>query len=182
MPDETNPTQAADPAADRATGADVLCARGHVNAAGATRCVSCQQWLPRNTGAQVHGVTTLDRRGPSSLPADLRETYEVFQAEVYADLGGIANITALEREAVQNVVRAALVCTLAAQEIAAHGMTTPRGRQRAVVHILASYIDRFERLAKTLGLQRRARVVGESIEQWLEAQPEVPVASETEAE
>src|SRR2546430_1202806 len=126
------------------------------------------RWLPRNRGAEDTGVFTLQRRALEDWPAAWRETYEAALAGILADMGDLCELSTLEKQTIRQLATVETLATLAWADVEARGALTPRGRRRSSVDLYLKSIERFERLAKVIGLKRRQkRVADTTIENYL---------------
>jgi hypothetical protein len=128
------------------------CERGHV--------------LPGNTNALKHGVRAFEARGDVALPPVVRETVDAFREQVIADRGGAANLTAIEGGYVRRLSELEAVVRLLAADLATKGLTTPRGRVRGTFNRWLEALDRWDKFATRVGVERRARPVPSPTEYW----------------
>ncbi len=86
------------------------------------------------------------------------------QAEVdaiSADLGGDAELSALQRAAVREAARVEVILGALGEELFTHGVLTGKGKTRSATTVYLKALDRFVKLSGLLGLARRARPVGD---------------------
>jgi hypothetical protein len=78
---------------------------------------------------------------------------------ISADLGGMTELTTLQRASVREVARLEVILCALGTELLQGGVLTGKGKMRAATTIYLSVLDRFTRLCAVLGLERRARKV-----------------------
>jgi hypothetical protein len=135
-----------------------VCRRcGFTNVGGAQRCAGrdgkCQSWLPGNAGARTSGIYATQQ------PIDLRMDAEALTAGIVADLGGLDELSTLERAYVSTLGDVTTTMRLMINDMIVRGFFTPSGNPRRVCELYLSAIDRFDRLGQRVGLKRRARKV-----------------------
>ena len=82
------------------------------------------------------------------------------QEEVTAietDLGGEAELSALQRASVREAARLEVILGALGGELLEHGVLTGKGATRAATTTYLQVLDRFVRVANTLGLERKAK-------------------------
>ena len=121
------------------------CAAGHV--------------LTGNANARKHGVRSFEARGEAALPLVVRETVDSFRDQVTADLGGAANLTAVQGGYVRRLGELEAVVRLLAADLAQRGLTTPKGRVRGTFSRWLEALDRWDKFATRVGVERKARPV-----------------------
>jgi hypothetical protein len=123
---------------------------------------------------RARGVEALDKR---TAPA--RELMRR-RAELLADLGGEAELSAQQRAVAEAAVREAVVLDLIDRELfdKAGGGLTDEVRQ--LIRERGNVSDRVVRHYSALGLERRAKRVP-LIREWMRAQPQQDAASEAQA-
>jgi hypothetical protein len=98
------------------------------------------------------------------------EAFQAFaerRAEVEAHLGGADAVSALQRGLVPRVVELEAILNYQASELLERGVTTSKGRARAILASYLSTLDRYVRLTTTLGLEPKTRTVNAmSAAQW----------------
>jgi hypothetical protein len=104
-------------------------------------------------------------------PAPLVAAAETLKAAVVADLGGAAELTALERAYLDKLCHVEVVLSLLATDIAQHGLLTPVGGVRRVHEAFLSACLTWDRLAQRLGTRRRQKRVPD-LRDYLTAQRE----------
>ena len=115
--------------------------------------------LAGNQVARKHGIRAFEQRGESALPADLRVSVDDFKMQVIADRGGLDALTAIQRGCIVRLSEVETVSRLLASDLAQRGLFTPRGRVRSTLQRWLEVIDRWERLAQRIGMDRRNQVV-----------------------
>jgi len=78
-------------------------------------------------------------------------------AGVTSDLGGVDELSVLERSYIRRLGDVDIACRLALSDLAQHGLGTARG-VRAYDRLLTG-IGSFDRLAQRLGIKRRPKAV-----------------------
>jgi len=73
------------------------------------------------------------------------------------DMGG--DLTTLQLASVREVARLEVILAAMGQELLASGVTSGKGRMRALTSAYLMVLDRFVKLSATLGLERRAKRV-----------------------
>jgi hypothetical protein len=143
---------------------------GHENAAGADRCAKCGRLLPGNLTRQTHGVVTLERRGDGALPPGARRARQERIERMLVDLGGEDGLSQLSLGLVERAAQLSVMLDVYEADFEARGMWTARGRQRTSVATYLSILDRYDKLAQRLGLERRSKHVGDTldIQGWME--------------
>jgi hypothetical protein len=121
------------------------CARGHA--------------LPGNQLHRVHGAYSFRDRGDASLPPDLRISADDMAGRVIADKGGIENCSTLLREYIQQTRNIRVVLDLLSRDMVENGLFTQKKRVRNVFLRWLETLDRFDRFATKVGLDREARQV-----------------------
>lgn len=146
-----------------APGAEVRCSRCGTEApAGVTNCPTCGGFMPRNEGALKHGLRRYQDRG--ALPAEVAEYIAGFRAELVADQGGERELTTIRRGLVDKLVDLEVAIRLLMAEVVRRGIDSRPGKA-AWASALRS-IETWHRLAGTLGVERRAKLVP-TLDQYL---------------
>ena len=101
------------------------------------------------------------------LPEDIRLFVDTFSADVISDQGGASDLTAIRGGYVRRITDVEAMLQLAAKDIRTRGFFTVGGRTRTTVFTFMQLLDRWDRLAQRLGLDRRAKQVP-SLEQFLQ--------------
>lgn len=78
---------------------------------------------------------------------------------ISTDLGGDAELSALQRATVREVARLEVILAAPGEELLAGGVLTPKGAMRSATTIYLQVLDRFVKVAATVGLQRRTKRV-----------------------
>lgn len=143
-----------------ATTCPTCCPRcGAKHSPGEPRCAACRGFLPGNQAARTHGLSA------RHVPADLRMNADELKDAIVGDLGGLAELSALEISYIRKLADTEVTLRLLLHEIQRGGLFTSGGRVRDVYPALLAGIDRFDRLAQRVGLKRRARPT-EGIREW----------------
>lgn len=127
--------------------------------AGADRCLECGCVQPGNRLARGAGVHAYKDRGEVSLPVDLRDDLAVFRSGVETDQGGVSELTTIGAGYVRRLVEVEAVVRLLGADLQARGLFTKRGRVRSTYNAFLLAVDRWDRLAQRLGLERRQKPV-----------------------
>lgn len=138
----------------------VLCRCGAgQNPANESRCLKGHT-LPGHSGPALrHGARAYELRGEAALPPALRDTVDGFREQVIADRGGPDNFTAIEGGYVRRLGELEAVVRLLASDLATRGLTTPRGRVRGTFSRWLEALDRWDKFAQRVGVERKARPV-----------------------
>jgi hypothetical protein len=133
-----------------------MCARGH--------------FIAGNSARRIHGADGFRVNG--TLPDALRLTVDEFRAAVITDRGGPSELTTVEAAYIRRLSEVEAVARLLAADLAARGLTTPRGRVRSTMSRWLETLDRWDKFAQRVGVTRRARAV-ETLRDYLRtARPE----------
>jgi hypothetical protein len=123
------------------------CAAGHV--------------LAGNMAAATHGGWSYERGkgGPDALPPAMQQTAADFRAAVISDRGGDEHLTAIEGAYIRRLGELEVVARLIGADLARRGLMTPKGRVRPTFNRWLEVLDRWDRYAQRLGIDRKARQV-----------------------
>jgi ribosomal protein L40E len=133
---------------------DKVCGRcSTVNPAGADACSGCKKWLPGNQGARTHGVYARQQ------PPDLQLSADELEAGIVADLGGLDELSTVERSYVRKLRDLHITISLLANDLARNSLLTPGGRVRDVYGAFLGGLAMFDRYAQRVGMKRRAKRV-----------------------
>jgi len=147
-----------------AHGSRVRCSRcGTDVPAGTTNCTACGCFVPRNEASLRHGLRRY--RDNRVLPPELEADVTAFRNELIADQGGVHEMTAVRAGLIGMLVDCEVGRRLLMAEVVRRGIDSRPGR--AAYEKLLSTIDRWARIANTLGLDRRAHP-GPSLAEYLE--------------
>lgn len=132
-----------------------------------------------NTRSLVHGQGSRAVRN-ADLPemSHLKEVRAQDAAGFLSDFGGASEITTAQRVAIETLLPLLNVRDYVTAHILRDGVTTQAGRTRSAVNTLLGVTDRIERLVKLLGLERKAKPVGD-LESFLAARSTTPVLPAT---
>jgi hypothetical protein len=122
-------------------------------------CGQCRSFLRANQVARRTGIYARQQ------PADLRLSADDLMAGIVSDLGGTDELSTLQTAYVRKLADIEITIRLLTSDIAAHGLLTPGGRVRDVYDKLLAGLGVFDRYAQRIGLERRARKVGNIAEQ-----------------
>lgn len=115
------------------------------------------RFVPGNRAAVRHGFySTAAKR---DAPVEVRQNSDELTAGVIADLGGPEELTALQRGYVECLRDVNICRQLLVAHLIEHSLLTPKGRVRAAYRVLLETLDRWDRYAQRLGVERRAKHV-----------------------
>jgi hypothetical protein len=117
-------------------------------------------FAPGNATALRHGLYSRQMR-EALLPeqAEARAAIAEQRRAIEDDLGGNEALSALTRDLIGRYVELRLVADFLGHQLATVGPLTGKGRQRAALTAYLAVIDRLNRLALSLGLERKAKRV-----------------------
>jgi hypothetical protein len=118
---------------------------------------------PAGTGLAWRGLYNL-------LPTDVQVEMEEFKNELIADLGGEAELSALKKQYVKMLAQSVCVRDLFIRDLQARGLLTLKGKMRSTVEGLFKAIDRTDKLAQRIGLERKLKKVPTSIEEFMQSE------------
>lgn len=123
---------------------------------------------PGNTAALKHGGRSRQvQEGLLPEQADVVAALRERQNEIENDLGGSDKLSALARDLVGRYLQLDLHASFLATLLQRAGALTGKGRTRAALSAWLSIIDRQERIAARLGIERRAKPV-EGVQDYLQ--------------
>jgi hypothetical protein len=112
-----------------------------------------------NQFARRHGVAAYQAYGERALSPEFRAELADFRAGVEADQGGASELTTIGAGYVRRLVEVEGVLRLLMADFQQRGFLTHRGNVRSTYNAFMLAIDRWDRLAQRLGIDRRARPV-----------------------
>lgn len=117
-------------------------------------------FAPGNTEALKHGARSVRVRA-ALLPeqAEALAALAEHRVEIERDLGGVEQLSALTRDMVSRYLELRTVADYLGHRIVTEGPLTTKGRQRAALSAFLGVVDRLQRVALTLGLERRQKPV-----------------------
>jgi hypothetical protein len=125
--------------------------------------------LAGNRAAMRHGVWSFERgRGAEALPPVVRDTVDAFREQVITDRGGADQLSAIEGAYCRRLAELEAVVRLLAADLAQRGLTTPKGRVRGTFNRWLEALDRWDKYATRLGIERKARQVP-TLREYLDA-------------
>lgn len=139
----------------RPNGPTVRCKRCGRDVAPANQCSRCGALLPGNAMRVTHGLHRYETSGV--LPPDLRQDIDEFRDALISDQGGLSDMTTLRAGLTRNLVDTEIMKRLMMNELVRQGASSAAGR-RAYDRLLNA-MDRWHRMATTLGLERRQKHV-----------------------
>lgn len=120
-----------------------------------------------NSAALKHGLARYAAKR-TLTHEDVRAEVERFMAQVVSDQG---ELTAIRSGYVRNLATVETLVQLAVKDLRANGLHTEKGRTRQMVFTLMQFLDRWDRYAQRLGMERRQKRV-ESLEDFLQQNDE----------
>ncbi|HYN06939.1 MAG TPA: hypothetical protein VES67_06085 [Vicinamibacterales bacterium] len=120
----------------------------------------------QNTLALRHGLTSKQLVQQPDVAAWHQEQI----AAIETDLGGPAELSSLARASVREVARLEVILGAMGDELLAHGVLTGKGKTRAATTTYLQVLDRFAKLANTLGLARQQKSLPSPAEYWAQKQ------------
>lgn len=108
-----------------------------------------------NTLALRHGLHSEQLLNLPDVGAWHREQV----AAITNDLGGEAELSAMQRAAVREAARVEVILASLGDELLARGVLTGKGRARSSATLYLQTLDRWVRMATTIGLERRQKRV-----------------------
>ena len=112
------------------------------------------RFQPGNLAGLRHGLRV--SADHPDLTAALSERAEA----ITADLGGMSHLSAVQLPLVRELARLQLISESLGHDVIAFGPLTGKGRTRAAVTVYLAVLDRHEKLARLLGLDRRTKPSG----------------------
>ena len=112
-----------------------------------------------NVAARTTGIRAFKDRGAAALPPAFREELEAFRAGVEADRGGPSELTTIGAGHARRLTEIEAIVRLLAADLEVRGLLTQRGRVQSTCLALLQAVDRWDRLAQRLGLERRSKRV-----------------------
>jgi hypothetical protein len=119
---------------------------------------------PGNETALKHGARRFEQRGV--LPADLKVSVDEFREGLISDQGGVEALTTLQAGYVRRLTEIEVLVRLLQNDLVARGAFTQRGRVRNTFTKFLETVDRWDRLAQRVGVDRKARPVPTPHEYW----------------
>lgn len=150
------PAGVIEPSPENGTGK--RCARcGTESKADSHQCVRCGRFLPGNGAALRHGLYRY--RDTGALPPDLRVSVDEFRGALVSAQGGLEELDRVPVRA--GLCRLLVDCEIGRRllmnEVVKRGIDSKPGR--AAYDRLLATMDRWQRIAGALGLERRQRPV-----------------------
>lgn len=115
-------------------------------------------FAPGNSSALRHGLYSRQVR-EALLPeqAEARAALAEQRKAIEDDLGGADALSTLTRDLIGRYVELRATADFIGQQLAVVGPMTGKGRTRALLSAFLSVVDRLNRLALSLGLERRQK-------------------------
>lgn len=104
-------------------------------------------------------MRAFEQRGVAALPARMRTRLARFSSGLESDQGGASELTTVRRGYVRRLTELEGSIDLLAADLQQRGLMTARGRVRSTYTLLLQTIDRWDRIAQRLGLERRSHRV-----------------------
>lgn len=118
------------------------------------------RFLPGNSAALVHGLRS--ERARNALLPGQEERLAVLaerRSALQEDLGGAAALGVIKQDMAQRFIELEVIADTLAADLVRHGVITAKGKQRAAVTTYLAVVDRLNKLAQTLGLERREKQI-----------------------
>jgi len=128
---------------------------GTEHPAGSNQCSRCGSFLPGSAMRLSHGLRRYHEKGEGTLPADLQVSIDEFRAALIGDQGGLDQLTAVRAGLCRMLVDAEVGRLLLISEVVKRGIDSKPGR--AAYDRLLATMDRWQRIAMTLGLNRHTK-------------------------
>lgn len=125
-----------------------------------------------NELALKHGLRRFQAKG--LLPDDVQASVDAFRARLTSDQGGDSDdATAIRLGYQRRLVEVEAMLQLLANDLRTNGVITARGRTRNSVMTFLQTLDRWDRLAQRLGMERRAKKVP-TIDEFMRSREQSP--------
>lgn len=118
-----------------------------------------------NTASLRHGLARYQAKR-TLTDEDIRAEVGVWSAGLVSDQGGPSELTAIRGGYVRRLTDLEAMLHICAKDIATKGFFTAGGAARATVNTFMSLLDRWDKLASKLGMERREKRV-QSLEAFL---------------
>lgn len=113
-----------------------------------------------NTDALKHGAFSQQVRDAlTPEQADVLAALAEKRAEIERDLGGSENLSVLARDLAGRYLELCTIADYLGGRLVTQGPLTPKGNQRAALTAYLGVVDRLQRLALALGIERRAKPI-----------------------
>lgn len=109
----------------------------------------------RNTLNLRHGLRSKQLLELPDVAAWHREQVNA----ISTDLGGTSELSALQQASVREVARLEVILAALGDALLAGGVLTGKGKCRSATTVYLQVLDRFVKVAATVGLQRQARKI-----------------------
>jgi len=119
------------------------------------KCERCGAWLPGNQQRMEHGGYSMAVR--QGLTPDAKASMATKRGQLLNDRGGTDECGQVEVDLIERYVELDQVARHLLGRLATEGFWTERGRMRAAFAAWLQVVDRWQRCAVILGLERRAR-------------------------
>lgn len=122
-----------------------------------------------NQARLTHGAYARGHRPPELL-ARLGDL-DAFRASLEADQGGREELTTIRNGYITRIVEVEALCRLLGADIVERGIFTKRGRTRSTFSAFLQAVEKWDKLAHRLGLDRRERdVLDLTAAEWIQQQ------------
>lgn len=108
---------------------------------------------------RTHGAFSFRDRGVAALPDPMRLSVEDFRDGIVRDLGGAEELSTIMHGHVRRLGELETTCRLLASHLAQHGIFTPRGRVRSAYTQWLLTLDRWQKVAERIGVERKLKSV-----------------------
>jgi len=102
-------------------------------------------------------------KDPTKLPVEMQDAVgdlSSFRAGIVSDRGGASELATIDAGYVDRLVEAEGLVRLLGHDLRVRGVFSVRGRVRSAFNAYMAAVDRWDKIAKVLGLGRRQRDIG----------------------
>jgi hypothetical protein len=117
--------------------------------------------------ATKHGAYAQGQRSPALL--ENLGNLDAFRSALEADQGGREELTTICNGYVGRLTEVEGLCRLLRADLMEHGIFTKKRRVRSTFAAFLTAVEKWDRLAQRLGMERRTRRVNQSPVEWLES-------------
>ena len=137
-----------------------------------TRLVRDTRFKKGNTAAFKHGLAR-DKAKRTLTDEDIRAAIDAFNEQLTSDQGGPSELTAIRGGRVRRLTDLEAMLHICAKDITTKGFFTAGGGARATVNTFMQLLDRWDKLAERLGMERRTKPVA-TLEAFLDGKGDQP--------
>jgi hypothetical protein len=142
----------------------VRCSRCNADVPPGNQCAACGAFISGNAANLRSGVRRFEKHG--TVAPEVGLSVQEFSAQVVVDRG--EELTAVQSAYVRRLGELETVARLLATDLAQRGLFTPRGRVRSTFSRWLETLDRWDRFAQRVGVERKARPVP-TLAEYIEA-------------